>query len=65
MDIIPAFREMSDQWTHVKAYGVDIDQQHGVAREMRTNDIPTFKLFREGKLVKQVVGANSTAMKVF
>jgi thioredoxin 1 len=45
-------------------YKVDVDEVPEVAGSLGVTAVPTFFLFKDGKKVGQMMGANSSALKV-
>lgn len=45
-------------------YKIDVDEVASVAAELGVRAMPTFFLFRGGKQIAEVVGANPAALKV-
>ncbi|KAF8323901.1 thioredoxin [Clavulina sp. PMI_390] len=43
-------------------YKVDVDEQERIAEELRITAMPTFVLFKDGKKINEVVGANPPAL---
>ncbi|MDD7739596.1 MAG: thioredoxin [Fusicatenibacter sp.] len=53
----PIVNEMAEELPGIRFCRVDVEQAVEVAARYRIMSIPTFALFRNGKLIKSVVGA--------
>ncbi|MCI5648810.1 MAG: thioredoxin [Fusicatenibacter sp.] len=53
----PIVKEMAEELPGIRFCRVDVEQAVNVAAQYRIMSIPTFALFRNGKLIKSVVGA--------
>lgn len=56
--ISPEFAKLADQHKEVAFYKVDVDENADAAEAENVSAMPTFKFFKGGKLVDEVVGAN-------
>ncbi|KAI0275371.1 thioredoxin [Gloeopeniophorella convolvens] len=61
--ISPIFEKFSNAVPDVKFYKVDVDQQEDISQEVRIRAMPTFLIFKDGKEVGKLVGADSTALE--
>ncbi|KAG5643292.1 hypothetical protein DXG03_001219 [Asterophora parasitica] len=63
--ISPIFERFSNapEFEGVKFFKVDVDAQEQIAQEVGVRAMPTFILFKDGKKVKDVVGANPQALQ--
>ncbi len=52
----PIVEELGNELTDVKVCKVDVDQQPELARAHRVMSIPTFMVFKDGKMVKRDMG---------
>eukprot|EP00614_Pseudopedinella_elastica_P033256 CAMPEP_0172643976 /NCGR_PEP_ID=MMETSP1068-20121228/238972_1 /TAXON_ID=35684 /ORGANISM="Pseudopedinella elastica, Strain CCMP716" /LENGTH=134 /DNA_ID=CAMNT_0013458155 /DNA_START=731 /DNA_END=1135 /DNA_ORIENTATION=+ len=61
----PIFGELSLKYTGCDFVKVDVDQCRGVAKACNVSSMPTFQLYRNGRLMDEVIGfstANIEAM---
>jgi thioredoxin 1 len=56
--IAPYFEELSKQYTNLKFIKVDVDELEDVAAEAGVSAMPTFMIFKGGKKIEEIVGAN-------
>jgi len=56
-------RRFSNNYTDARFYKVDVDEVPEVAQEQSVRAMPTFLLFKDGKQVGEVVGANPVALE--
>ena len=57
--VAPVVGKLSETYTNVKFLQVDVDKVGSVAQELQVRAMPTFVLFKDGKLQdKRVVGGN-------
>ncbi|OGM40167.1 thioredoxin [Aspergillus bombycis] len=61
--IAPKLAQFSEQYPSAKFYKIDVDQLEKVAAELGVRAMPTFMLFKDGKKVSDVVGANPPALE--
>ncbi|THH07096.1 hypothetical protein EW146_g9423 [Bondarzewia mesenterica] len=61
--ISPIFERLSEEFTDIEFYKVDVDDQPGVSEEVGVRAMPTFIAFRDGKKLGDVVGANPNALE--
>lgn len=59
--IAPAVEDLSakQEYSKVKFLKVDVDELPEVAEKEEVTSMPTFKLFKDGKVVEVTVGANA------
>lgn len=55
----PIIEELSTEMPQVKFVKVDVDQNQNLAAKYSIFSIPSFLIFKDGKLVSQFVGAQS------
>lgn len=55
----PVIEELSTELTNVKIGKLNVDQHPSVAQTYGIMSIPTIKIFKEGKVVKEFVGTQS------
>lgn len=55
--VAPTFDALSTEVAEVKFGKVNVDEQPELAQQFKVMTIPTFILFKDGKVVDQVVGA--------
>lgn len=60
--IAPVVAEIAAERTDVKVGKVNVDEQPELANEFRIASIPTLLVFRDGKVVNQMVGVRPKAM---
>ena len=48
----------------IEFYKVDVDEQGQIAEEVGIKAMPTFVFFKDGKKIKETVGANPGALDV-
>jgi thioredoxin 1 len=56
-------RRFATQYSDVKFYKFDIDSLPDIAQELSVSSIPNFKIFKDGELVDNVVGAKPAAIE--
>lgn len=61
--ISPMVDKFSTEYTQADFYKVDVDELPEVAKKNEVSSMPTFILFKGGKPVAKVVGANPAAVK--
>ncbi|ODV97307.1 hypothetical protein PACTADRAFT_1877 [Pachysolen tannophilus NRRL Y-2460] len=61
--IAPLLDKFSQEYTSAKFLKVDVDQFGSIAQEYEISSMPTVLLFKDGKVVKKVIGANPSAIK--
>jgi len=62
--ISPLFQKLSNehQGDNVAFYKVDIDDQAEIAQEAAITAMPTFKVYKDGTLVGNLIGANQSRL---
>jgi thiol-disulfide isomerase/thioredoxin len=53
----------SNNYTNARFFKVDVDEVPEAAQEHSIRAMPTFLIFKDGKQVSEVVGANPTALE--
>lgn len=53
----PLIEELSDEFKNIKFLKVDVDKNPELAQQYSIFSIPTFMIFKEGKVASQFVGA--------
>ncbi|GAB7335676.1 hypothetical protein MBLNU13_g07987t1 [Cladosporium sp. NU13] len=61
--IAPQVVKFSNNYTDARFYKVDVDEVPEVAQEQSVRAMPTFLLYKDGKQVGEVVGANPVALE--
>lgn len=61
--IAPKVVEYSHKYKDARFYKVDVDEVPDVAQELGIRAMPTFKIFKDGELVDDVVGMNPPALE--
>ncbi|KAI9066548.1 thioredoxin [Trametes sanguinea] len=61
--ISPIFEQLSEKFTNIKFYKVDVDEAQDVAQEVGVRAMPTFMAFQNGNKIKDLVGANPPALQ--
>lgn len=56
-------RRFSNNYTDARFYKIDVDEVPEVAQEQSVRAMPTFLLYKDGKQVGEVVGANPAALE--
>lgn len=54
---------MAGEIEEARFYKIDVDEVSDVAQELGIRAMPTFMLFKNGKKVEEVVGANEKALR--
>ncbi|CDJ40030.1 thioredoxin [Eimeria tenella] len=54
--IRPFLEEKSNTMTHINFYGVDVDENPELCEREKVQAMPTFKLYKDGKVVETIVG---------
>ena len=55
--VAPIVEELADEFPEVKVYKVDVDENQELANKVAS--IPTFLLYKDGEVIKKIVGAVS------
>ncbi|EED23446.1 thioredoxin, putative [Talaromyces stipitatus ATCC 10500] len=61
--IAPKVGELSETYTNVRFLQVDVDKQQQIARDLGVTAMPTFVLFKNGKELDRIRGANARALE--
>lgn len=61
--IAPFVEKLSLEYADVNFLKIDVDEASEIAAEYSVRAMPTFKLFRKGEQICEVVGANPAALK--
>jgi thioredoxin 1 len=61
--IAPEVVKLSKEYPSTRFYKVDVDEVPDVAQELGVRAMPTFVIFKDGKKVGEVVGANKHALQ--
>lgn len=61
--ISPRFEALSDKYSSVQFVKVDVDQAGEIAQAMQITAMPTFIMFKDGKKVDTIVGADATQLE--
>ncbi|KAI8903770.1 thioredoxine 2 [Gorgonomyces haynaldii] len=61
--ISPKFAQFSETYTSIKFIKVDVDDVPEVAEAAGIRAMPTFQLFKDGKMVEEVVGADPNKLE--
>lgn len=56
--VAPHLQKLSEKYPDVKFYKVDVDESPDIAGALGVSAMPTFMLFREGKGLGKIVGAD-------
>lgn len=56
--ISPIFATLSEKYTNVAFFKVDIDEQPEIAQEVGIRAMPTFVVFKNGEKIDELVGAS-------
>ncbi|MDI3536146.1 thioredoxin [Eubacteriaceae bacterium ES2] len=59
--VSPIVDEIADEVSHSKVGKINVDEQPELASQFRVMSIPTLAVFKDGKIVKTVVGAKPKA----
>ena len=59
----PKFAAMSEEFTDVIFYKVDVDKNDETAEAYDVQAMPTFKFFKNGKVIAEVVGSNEAKLR--
>ncbi|KAJ3326987.1 Cytoplasmic thioredoxin isoenzyme 2 [Gonapodya sp. JEL0774] len=61
--IAPAFEKFSQTYESARFVKVDVDDAQDIAGEFGVSAMPTFQLYKAGKKVAEIVGANAVALE--
>lgn len=57
--LMPTVDEIANERTDIKVGKVDVDENMELAKEYKVFSVPTLLAFKDGKLIKQMVGVQS------
>lgn len=52
----PVLEELDEKYDNVSVYKVDVDQNAELADRLDISSVPTILIYKDGKIVKQVMG---------
>ena len=61
--IAPVMEKLSEDFSDVSFYKIDVDAHTAVAKSAEIHSMPTFLFFKNGEKKDQVTGANPSALK--
>ena len=61
--IAPTLEKFSNDYTDIQVIKVDVDELEDVAQAAQVSAMPTFKFYKAGKVVDELVGANPNALE--
>ena len=53
----PIFSRMARKYDHVRFARLNVDNSQDIAKKFGVQSIPTFIMFKDGKVIQQMVGA--------
>jgi thioredoxin 1 len=53
----PIFESLAEQYPNVKFARVNVDQNQNISRKFAVQSIPTFIMFKSGKIIDKMMGA--------
>jgi len=56
--IAPTYVELSTKYPHVVFLKVDVDQNQSIAAEENISAMPTFRVYKHGRKVDELIGAS-------
>ena len=59
----PYFDELSKKYTSIKFVKVDVDELDDIAAELGISAMPSFFVYKDGKIVDQMVGASKEKLE--
>jgi thioredoxin 1 len=59
----PYFDELSKKYTNLRFIKVDVDELDDVAAEVGINAMPSFFVYKDGKVVDSMVGASKEKLE--
>merc|ERR1712000_138150 len=59
----PKFVEMAGEYSSITCYKLDVDENADAAAEAGIKAMPTFKFYKNGSEVKEIVGADVSKLK--
>ena len=54
----PVFDKMSNTYTKAKYFKVDVDQSEDISLKEDISSLPTFRVYKDGKMLGESLGAN-------
>eukprot|EP01147_Barroeca_monosierra_P000851 gene851-4123_t len=62
----PVFEKLAESHPNVKCFKVDVDNNSDAAAKAQIRAMPTFKVYKNGEVVKELTGASQDALeKIF
>jgi thioredoxin 1 len=61
--IYPTIVKFSKEFTSIQFYKVDVDDNEDVTKEQNIEAMPTFVLYRDGKEIQRIVGADTSTLR--
>ncbi|KAI0277597.1 thioredoxin [Russula aff. rugulosa BPL654] len=61
--ISPVLEKMSETNTGIEFRKVDVDEQPDISQEVGIRAMPTFIVFKDGKKINELVGANQAGLQ--
>ena len=61
--IAPEFDELAKRHAHINFVSIDVDKHRPLMRIHKVQSIPRFDIYKRGSLVKQIVGADMSAVE--
>ena len=61
--ISPEFERLDGEYPNVHCFKVDVDDNDAAAAHAKIQAMPTFKLYKNGQVVKEMVGASKDKLK--
>lgn len=58
----PKLEKMTEEYTNIKFYKLDVDENSLAARKCQISSLPTFCLFYKGNHISEVVGTNQAML---
>ena len=59
----PVFVKMADEFTNIEFVKVDVDEAEEIAASQAVSAMPTFKFYKGGAKIDELVGANAEKLK--
>ena len=59
----PVFVKMADEFTNIEFIKVDVDEAEDIAASQEVSAMPTFKFYKGGAKIDELVGANAEKLK--
>lgn len=54
--LAPVLEELDKKYDELEIYKIDVDENSALADELDISSVPTLLIYRDGKIVKQVMG---------